>query len=699
MNFERPFLLVLWVLVLWVFPMMRAWPQKTGTTEFILADDERMLEILMELLPEEQLEELDLSDVMEQLNDLRRHPMDLNSVTADELGRLRFLSPLLIRQILNYRQRTGGFISINELQVIEGMDLRTAQFLSQFFLVRNKSQLETITYNEVKNKGKQEWILRYGRILENQQGYLVRDTGRSRYLGSPDRLLLRYRYDLLPDLRIGINMEKDPGEQFFSGAQRYGFDFYSGNIQLRNQRYFSNMVIGDYVLQFGQGLSMWAGYATGKGAILHGIARQGAGIRPHTTANEIDFLRGVATSFEHRFWRVTPFFSYRKRDGKLEQYEEGGQVWVASLGQSGLHRTPGETDSRRQVGQWAYGVNVERQHPLWRIGTTVYRSTLTAALVPPDLLRNQYVFRGNDLIHSSIYYQVSFRNAYFFGESAMSGNGGVALLNGALLSLHHHVSLGILHRYYQRDHFSFFAQAFGAGSTVANEKGVYVGLQYQPNRKFSFLAYVDQASFPWAKYRVDGPSGSIDLLSQMSYAWNRRTHLTGRYRYRRKQLNMDSGLPEYRLGMIENQQFRISFESRMGLRWRIRNRVEAVTYAAENMLRQTGWMCYQDVFYQPAGAKLTGNLRIAYFHTDSYDTRIYAFENDVLYASSFPAYHNKGIRYYLNLRWNISRSLDLWGRYALIRYAGLENIGSGLDQIPEGNKRSEVKVQLRFKIL
>src|SRR5690606_34630836 len=131
-----------------------------------------------------------------------------------------------------------------------------------------------ITYNEVKNKGKQEWILRYGRILENQQGYLVRDTGRSRYLGSPDRLLLRYRYDLLPDLRIGINMEKDPVEQFFSGAQRYGFDFYSGNIQLRNQRYFSNMVIGDYVLQFGQGLSMWAGYATGKGAILHGIARQ-----------------------------------------------------------------------------------------------------------------------------------------------------------------------------------------------------------------------------------------------------------------------------------------------------------------------------------------------------------------------------------------------------------------------------------------
>src|SRR5690606_33950089 len=137
-------------------------------------------------------------------------------------------------------------------------------------------------------------------------------TTRSRYLGNADRLLLRYRYDLQPDLRLSVNMEKVPDEQFFSGRQRYDFDFYSGSLHIRDQRKFKDVVVGDYVLQFGQGLGMWAGYATGKGAILHGIARQGAGIKPHTTANEIDFHRGLAAALQWGSWRLIPFVSFRQ---------------------------------------------------------------------------------------------------------------------------------------------------------------------------------------------------------------------------------------------------------------------------------------------------------------------------------------------------------------------------------------------------
>ena len=39
--------------------------------------------------------------------------------------------------------------------------------------------------------------------------------------------------------------------------------------------------------------------------------------------------------------------------------------------------------------------------------------------------------------------------------------------------------------------------------------------------------------------------------------------------------------------------------------------------------------------------------RITYFNTDNWDTRIYNYENDVLYHFTIPAYYDKGIRYLL----------------------------------------------------
>src|SRR5690606_28638241 len=105
-------------------------------------------------------------------------------------------------------------------------------------------------------------------ILEKQRGYDIDDPNRSHYLGSPDRLFVRYRYRMGRDFQLSINMKKDPGEQFFSGAQRYGFDFYSASLLLKNQGKIRSLVLGDYALQFGQGLAMWNGLAFGKGAMM-----------------------------------------------------------------------------------------------------------------------------------------------------------------------------------------------------------------------------------------------------------------------------------------------------------------------------------------------------------------------------------------------------------------------------------------------
>ena len=102
------------------------------------------------------------------------------------------------------------------------------------------------------------------------------------------------------------------------------------------------------------------------------------------------------------------------------------------------------------------------------------------------------------------------------------------------------------------------------------------------------------------------------------------------------------------------------------------------------------------MLFKPPLKKVSGNVRLSYFNTEGYDSRIYAFENDVLYSYSIPVFFDKGYRYYLNLHYKINRKLNLWGRFAQTIYEGKSEIGSGLDVI-KGNKKSELKLQIIYE--
>ena len=84
------------------------------------------------------------------------------------------------------------------------------------------------------------------------------------------------------------------------------------------------------------------------------------------------------------------------------------------------------------------------------------------------------------------------------------------------------------------------------------------------------------------------------------------------------------------------------------------------------------------------------------FDTESYDSRIYTYEHDVLYAFSIPSWYGRGIRTYLNTRLDLGRHVDLWLKYALSWYPERETIGSGLNEI-EGHRKSDLSFQLRVR--
>lgn len=663
------------------------------------AETDDVVEMIIESMTETAGEDFDYTELTERLNFYRTNPIDLNNAEREKLQELIFLSPLQIDQILKHRNETGKFLDLLELQSIDALDMQTIRKLLSFVSLPQSNSLEKFTLRGLLREGRNDLFVTVSQVLQKQQGYVIpEDKTKSYYLGSRQRFLTRYRYHYGQNLSAALTMEKDAGERFLSGKKMPGFDFYSGNISYKSGGRIKKIVAGDYSLQFGQGLSLWSGLGFGKGAAVSSVAKNAVGLKPYTSTNESLFLRGMASSIQFGKIELSPFFSSQRVDGGLSanENEEDGNEEVTSLVQTGLHRTSNENEKRNNTRHFLYGANLQYSKRSLRIGALAYHNSFSAAFGSPKQPYDLYSFRGRSLSNFSTYYNCSWKNIYSFGELSYSSGGGIAFINGAISSLTPKVAFVLVHRNYSKDYHSFFNQALAEGSNAVNEKGFYSGLVITPGRKYEISIYADLFRFPWLRYRVDSPSWGYEMLSHFVYSPSKKLRLIARYKFESKQENDDTSNAINFLEQVSKETFRLELHSKISEQFQLRNRAEVISYQKAEEKRGHGFLLFQDVIYKPLESKFSGSIRFAVFETESYNTRMYANENDILYSFSAPAYYNKGLRYYANLRYRIGRGTDIWFRYAITSYSDLQEIGSGLERIA-GNNKSDVKLQLRFQ--
>ncbi|WP_437921874.1 helix-hairpin-helix domain-containing protein [Sphingobacterium sp. LRF_L2] len=656
----------------------------------IQAWEEQLIEEIVANLEQE----VDVSEWTERLRYYVKHPMDLNTVNSDKLADLLFLSPLQITNLLAHRSVSGRFYSVLELQSIDGFDKQTIDKLLPFVVIAPGSYVESMQWKDIWEKADHSVMFRYGKVLEKQKGYGITDTTRSRYLGDANRYMFRYRLNFSQNIQFALNMEKDAGEPFFSNKQQLGFDHYGMSLFVKGHGVIKHFVLGDYSIQAGQGLVMWNGLSFGKGAMITSGVRQGTGLRSYTSMNEHSYLRGTAVTLSYRGIEVTPFISMRRLSGSITSEQEGH--FITSISSSGLHRTPTELANRHTIKQFTSGLTLLYHKKRLQLGAVGVYSAYNGTILSGTALRNLYDFEGDQTANAAVNYQFTFRNAYLFGETAFHANGGWATINGGMLSLHPNVSAFVNYRNYSKSFYTTFGQALGEGSAVANEKGIYAGAAYILGRKIEWVSYLDVFEFPWLRYRVSAPSVGMDFLSQFTYKWYRKGRLSIRYRHRLKEEDSSESLTsENIVEEVLKRQLRLEFHYKLSKIWEIRSRLEGINYRKATR-RERGGLFYQDVFFRSVSHPISANFRVAIFNTDSYESRLYAYENDVLYAGAFPLYSGKGWRSYINVRYSVTKSFDFWMRYSHSNYFGVESVGSGLDE-STGNKRSDIKLQCRYR--
>lgn len=663
----------------------------------------------IELMAEQQqAEEGDLSGLTEAWRYYKAHPLNLNRAGKEELLELQLLNEVQINHLLIHREKNGRLISIYELQSIEGFDLATIRKILPFVYVSDQLNAAYFSFRIMLKDGRHEVVSRLQRTLEKQAGYFTPDSltkvkkPNAYYLGDANRLLLRYRFTYNQNVSVSLSGEKDPGEQFFRGTQKQGFDFYSGHIAIRNVRFIKCLTIGDYQATFGQGLALWNGFAYGKSASPMTVKRYGMGIRPYYSFDENRFFRGAAGTFRIKGFEATALVSYKKIDANVVKADtllngEISVVSVSSLETGGLHNTNALLQDKGRISQLVTGGNLAYNRRNLHLGITAQHMRLNADLIKTPQPYNRYDFTGRYNTNTGLDYSYVFRNINLFGEAAMSANGGRAFAQGAVIMPDPRLTITAHYRYFSKNHQNLFGNAISENTLPQNEQGLYLAMEAKLPGCFTLSAYMDQYKFPWLKYGVSAPSYGRDIFSQLSYTPSKNTELSLRYRHRHKFENNSADHVYQYLSPYSQENYRFNLSAQVSPEIRLKSRIEYTHVSHVSDHRDNGVAFIQDIIYRKTGKPMIVTLRYAVFDTKSYNSRIYAFENDVLYSYTVPALYYKGQHVVVMVNREIGRHLEIWLRLARTVYDDQTRISAGsLNEITASHK-TDLKVQIRFR--
>ena len=637
-------------------------------------------QLLAEALTAEDMESGAWEDTYDMLCELEEQPLNLNTARREELEQLPFLSAQQVEDMMEYRDRYGIMRSMNELRMIRSMDYLQIALLPYFTYVDDQPQEEQFpSLDDIRKYARHE-------VMANVRVPFYRRKGdKDGYLGYPYRHWVRYQLSYRDNVKAGLIGSQDAGEPFFSGRNGAGYDFYSYYLQVKHLGRIENVVIGKYKASVGMGLVLNNGFGMGKLATLQQLGRNsGAIVRPHSSRSQTGFFQGAAATVRlSSRWQLTGMLSYRPIDATLNS--DGTMRTILT---DGYHRTTTEMEKKHNSHATDAGGHIAYRAGGLHAGATILYTHLDRRLTPDTkTLYRRYYAQGRDFVNLSADYGYLHPRFVFSGETAMNRDGALATINSLSVKAADRFNILLLQRFYSYRYTALYARSLSESGHVQNESAVYLGATWQPTPRLMLQAYTDYSHFAWARYQVSQPSDAWDNLLAATYntgTWS----LSGRYRLHLRQKDGDDA--------GKTLQRQTDHRSRLALGWQ----GSAVGCTTQGDIVATdghewGYMVSEAVTSQWRLVKVSGSA--GYFHTDSYDTRIYVYERTPLYNFSFPSFYGEGLRLMLMAQGNVNSRLTLTAKLGFTHYFDRSTIGSGMQEI-SGSSQTDLDVQLRWKM-
>jgi len=632
---------------------------------------------LIDNLYEESSEETDNSDLYDILEDLTKNPIDLNNANISDLQRIPYLNLLDINLILKHREKYGKFFSNQELYSVKGLSENKIQKILPFIRVEYKAENNKETesdnfFNNYLNKSSLTIRDRVSKDLQTREGFAD-----NKFAGSPykvyNRVLLKYNRQI----QLGGLIEKDPGEKSIN-------EFSSFHFALKDFGFLKNLVIGDYILEFGQGLAIWGAYGLSKGSdAIFPIKKEGRGVIPYISTNENNFFRGAAITVLSGSFNVSGFYSQNKFDANIDPVSNE----ILSMPIDGYHRTETEIAKRKAATEKLIGANLEFLPSEYiRIGFTAYHNNYSN----PIQLNSFYNTESQSFNYYSIYYNFYFTAINIFGESVLNGKK-TAIIGGIQFNTEN-FSYIVSIRNYPKNFINLHGFGFGESSgSTQNEFGIYNGIRWL-TKIGTINFYYDQFKFPSPTFLNPLPSEGYEFLINLTSTPLKSVETRLRYKYEKKDVTADIG----NLQSITNrlkQSIRVEAIHKISSVLRLKERLE-LNYFSLNEIsdEEKGLLIFQEIKTSIIKQfDLTG--RIIFFKTDSFNSAIYEYESGITGILSNVAMYGEGIRWYLVLKYKTPFNVTISCKYSETYKPNEKYLSSGYLQI-NGNVDNNFCLQM-----
>jgi hypothetical protein len=599
-----------------------------------LAQEEELVRIL-----EDQADQEDVKEVEEDLVQLQlfvTRPLNINTATAEQLHVFPFLTQIHVEQLIMYKKYAGDLVDVKELQAVSGWDISIIRKLMPYVVTRDVPGLRE-TFTESLKKGRHQLLTRFT-------------------LSGSSAFLFRYHFNS-PVLEWGINMEKDAGERLVQGSK--GISFLSGHALIRNRGAMKLLVFGDYIINLGQGLTLWQGRAVRKTAMPIVVKKQLPLLMPYRSNDENRYFRGAAVWFLKGKSEAALFVSSNGLDANTRNDSSSSLKYVTSFLNTGYHRDQNELEDKNAVGLVSTGGMVAVSQKRLRVAASSVVHMFSLPVIRELLPYNLYAAGGKVMANHAVSFHNTWRNVHYFGELAMDKEGDLAGMGGLMLAADPKLDIAMVARKIGSGYRAFFANAFTEASEPANEEGIYMGLSLKLGTGLALDAYADHYRFPWLRYRVDAPGWGRDYLAQFTLRPDKKTLAYLRFRSELKTVNTNNSIIRY-IAPVSRRTVRIHLQHKVNSEWECRFRFESNLITGTGIETEHGFMVYADWFWDPLYKPFSLNLRAMVCETSSYTSRIYAYENDVLFYNIVPGFYGTLGRVYINGRLNMTKTASMF---------------------------------------
>lgn len=634
---------------------------------------EKVLEDLIELQDEATAGEL--ASAQEMLHELATWKLDLNRADEEALQSLPGVTPTDAARMVAYRESHGRFRTLDELRRA-GLAQATIEDILPFLSINERLSV------------KAELVQRWSRRITRIRGHDA-DTSGSRYLGSPDALLTRFRMSIGRRFTVGGTLEKDPGEPLRSAV---GHDFSAGYGVVSDLGPIDRIILGDYAADVAEGLALGQSSSMGTGPRSW---RTRHVLRPHSSSREYGYFRGAAVRTRPLFGIQAAVMVSRKRiDARFDSTD--GE-W--SFSSNGLHRTKSERsrykDALESMVGWILSYAGSRLR-LGLVGSTTQRDVRQETAATSRGLSGYLAWFSSHVALSTEFARRDSGHAISGAltvEPARSTQLWIQWVYATPGGSAPHSTIGVSSR-----------------GTARRERSWQTGLLLRPSDKWSWSFSSRRTLKP--AHPVEG--ASIYLASTLEARLRRWITLRLRLTDHRSE-TLDACAADrrtFRCASIEGRKtlrFQIDYEHSRALRHRFQVEVSrgltladpsdafaAKEHQATRRVNRHGILLYKDIRWQPSRI-FHIDARIVFFEVSDYAARIYAFENDLLYSFSAPVFSGRGRRSYVILRLAPHRTWTLQIKYSVSSYEDVRTLGSGLDETVEPSRR-DIRIQLRWKI-